>query len=127
MAKNERVLHHNCLVASIDAPGPSTERFNEIEDEETVDIYAQPVLGSSYLAILNSPIDDEANPVTDREEDDSDFKLILDKLIQYKSWVWHYGKLSVQLQNGRTRDQLNQYSIFMPAVINMIRDLFSLL
>ena len=32
---------------------------------------------------------------------DSEFKPILHKLVQYKSWVWHYGKLSFQRRNKK--------------------------
>jgi len=36
-----------------------------------------------------------------KDEDDSEFEPIPDKLVQYKSWVWHYGKLSFQHRNGK--------------------------
>jgi hypothetical protein len=44
--------------------------------------------------------DTESDMNQSSEEEDSEFNSIPDKLIQYKSWVWHYGKLSFQLRNN---------------------------
>ena len=45
--------------------------------------------------------DTESDMNQSSEEEDSEFNPIPDKLIQYKSWVWHYGKLSFQLRNNK--------------------------
>ena len=43
----------------------------------------------------------DTTPDQDGIEDDDDLKSIPPKLIQYKSWVWYYGKLFFKIEKGK--------------------------
>jgi hypothetical protein len=49
----------------------------------------------------------ESNEDEDKGKDNVDSKSVPDKLIQYKSWVWHYGKLSFISEKGKKAARWN--------------------